>query len=238
MRNQNFGTVFLIPVPLAEGKFIDILPPLTLHVIQSIHVFLVEDIRSARRFLRAAGYAGDFRDITFHLLNEHTAPEEINGMLGAVLKGADTGVISQAGTPCVADPGASVVITAHALHIKVVPLVGPSSLLLALMASGFNGQNFAFHGYLPIKNPARINKIREIETDACRKDQTQIFIETPYRNIQLLQDLLQTCKDQTMLCIAANLTLPGETIVSQPVSWWKMNIPELHKIPCVFLLYR
>jgi 16S rRNA (cytidine1402-2'-O)-methyltransferase len=232
------GTLFLIPVPLTEGKTSAFLPAGNFEVILSLRVFIVEDIRSARRFLRAAGYTGDFGDVIFHILNEHTPPEEVSDMLNDLANGANTGLLSEAGVPCVADPGNLVVAAAHRLDIKVVPLTGPSSLLLALMASGFNGQQFAFHGYLPVKSPGRLNKIKEIEAEAYRRDQTQIFIETPYRNRQLLQSLIQTCKHQTLLCVACNLGSHDELIISKPILWWKSNQPDIHKKPAVFLLYR
>jgi 16S rRNA (cytidine1402-2'-O)-methyltransferase len=232
------GILYLVPVPLAEGPPVNSIPQATLEIIHSLRVFIVEDIRSARRFLRAAGYAGDFSDVVFHLLNEHTTIDEIPSMLKEVAKGQNIGLLSEAGTPCVADPGALVVNTAHQQNIKVVPLNGPSSIILALMASGFNGQQFSFHGYLPVKDPARSNKIKEIESETYRRDQTQIFIETPYRNLQLFSSLVQTCKDQTLLCIACNLNAKDELVISKPISWWKKHQPDIHKKPAVFLLYR
>lgn len=235
MKNQKYGTLYLIPVTLGES--VETLPDYTLRTASLLRVFIVEDIRSARRFLRAAGYTGDYSEIIFHVLNEHTAPEEIPGMLEQILNGTDTGLMSQAGAPCVADPGALIVSAAHSLNISVKPMVGPSSVLLALMASGFNGQNFMFHGYLPVKKNARIQKIREIETESYRRDQTQIFIEAPYRNMQLLNVLLQTCKDNTRLCIASDLTSPAENIKTQTVADWKKSLPEINKVPAVFLLY-
>jgi 16S rRNA (cytidine1402-2'-O)-methyltransferase len=232
------GILYLVPVPLTEGPPVNSIPQATLEIIHSLRVFIVEDIRSARRFLRAAGYAGDFSDVVFHLLNEHTTIDEIPSMLKEVAKGQNIGLLSEAGTPCVADPGALVVNTAHQQNIKVVPLNGPSSIILALMASGFNGQQFSFHGYLPVKDPARSNKIKEIESETYRRDQTQIFTETPYRNLQLFSSLVQTCKDQTLLCIACNLNAKDELVISKPISWWKKHQPDIHKKPAVFLLYR
>lgn len=238
MQMKSKGTLYLIPVPLSEGSGVGWLPPATLEAILKLKVFIVEDIRSARRFLRSAGYQGDFGDMTFLILNEHTPSEELPAMLTPASGGRDTGLLSQAGVPCVADPGALIVSLAHRQHIRVVPLVGPSSILLALMASGFNGQCFSFYGYLPVKNPARINKIREIEAEAYRWDQTQIFIEAPYRNQQLFSDLVQSCREQSLLCIALNINMPDEKIQSQTIAWWKQNQPDLNKKPAVFLLYR
>lgn len=238
IKNMKKGILYLVPVPLAGQVPEHSLPPSTLDVIRSLRVFVVEDLRSARRFLRSAGYKADFSEVTFYLLNEHTLPEEIPAMLVAARNGANIGMLSEAGVPCVADPGSGLVAAAHQEQIRVVPLNGPSSILLALMASGFNGQYFAFHGYLPIKNPARANKIKELETEAYRKNQTQIFIETPYRNMQLFASLLQVCKDQTLLCIACNLNAEDEMVISKKISWWKSNQAHIHKKPTVFLLYR
>jgi 16S rRNA (cytidine1402-2'-O)-methyltransferase len=153
------------------------------------------------------------------------------------LKGEDSGIISEAGTPCVADPGSMVVRLAHESGIRVVPLVGPSSILLALMASGFNGQQFVFHGYLPIEKPARARRLREIEQEIVKKDQTQVFIETPYRNLQLLQAITETCRESTLLCLAISLTTPEELIITLPIREWKKKKPDLNKKPTVFLLY-
>lgn len=231
------GNLYLIPVPLGNEKPEDSLPASTLHIIKTLRCFVVEDIRTARRFLRSAGYTGDFSDITFHILNEHTGQASIPQLLNDTLQGADTGLLSEAGAPCVADPGALLVSEAHNKNIKVVPLNGPSSILLALMASGFNGQQFCFHGYLPVKDPARKNKIREIEAEIYRKNQTQIFIETPYRNLQVLKSLIETCRDDTMLSIACNFGTRDQWITTKPISWWKKNEPAFHKKPAVFLLY-
>jgi 16S rRNA (cytidine1402-2'-O)-methyltransferase len=238
MKTKAKGILYLVPVPISEGFPGNQLPGATLEIIKTLRVFIVEDIRSARRFLRSAGYEGDFQDVVFHLLNKHASIEEIPAMLSETESGINTGLLSEAGAPCVADPGALIVNMAHQQQIKVVPLNGPSSILLALMASGFNGQQFVFHGYLPVKDPERLSKIKEIEAEAYRKDQTQIFIETPYRNMQLFSGLMQACKDQTLLCIASNLNAGDEKIISKPVSWWKSNQPQLHKKPAVFLIYR
>ncbi len=238
MNTDKKGTLYLIPVPLSGGQAADILAPVVLQKVGSVRVFIVEEIRTARRFLRNAGYQGDFSDVTFHILNEHTADEDTGNMLHQLLSGQDAGLLSEAGVPCIADPGNKVVAQAHRKNISVVPLPGPSSVLLALMASGFNGQNFCFHGYLPVKNHDRTQKIKDIEAEMYKRDQTQIFIETPYRNKAMIETLIQTCKDQTMLCIAANISAEDEFICSRSIGEWKKHAPELHKVPAVFLLYR
>lgn len=232
----NKGTLFLVPVPIAGDDPCKALPASTIEVIKQLRVFIIENIRTARRFLRKVGYQGDFSDIIFHTLNEHSQADELSAMLTDVMQGSDAGLLSEAGVPCVADPGAILVAMAHSRHIKVVPLTGPSSILLALMASGFNGQCFAFHGYLPVKEDARTARIKELEMLAIRHDQTQIFIETPYRNLQLFASLLKTCKDSTMLCIASDLGSAEEKIISQPILWWKKHQAHINKIPAVFLL--
>jgi 16S rRNA (cytidine1402-2'-O)-methyltransferase len=232
------GILYLIPVPLDNKKPEESIPVSTLAIIRSLKVFIVEDIRSARRFLRSAGYQGDFSEISFYILNEHSKSLEIPEMLKPLNAGSNTGLLSEAGAPCVADPGASVVAAAHQIHIRVVPLHGPSSILLALMASGFNGQQFAFHGYLPVKDPERINKIKELESEAIRKEQTQIFIEAPYRNLQLLNSILKACNGSTMLSIACNIGNNDEKITTMPVSWWRNAQADIHKKPAVFLLSR
>lgn len=230
------GKLYLIPVPIAGEDPFGTLPQDTLEIIDKLRVFIVEDIRTARRFLRKAGYKGDFNDIVFHTLNEHSRAGDISEMLKEALNGKDAGILSEAGVPCVADPGAILVAAAHKSNIRVVPLTGPSSILLALMGSGFNGQNFTFHGYLPVKEQLRIAKLKELETNSLQQDQTQIFIETPYRNLQLFGSILKTCRENTMLCIACNLGAPEEKIISKPVSWWKKHQPDINKVPAVFLI--
>lgn len=194
MKNQKYGTLYLIPVTLGES--VETLPDYTLRTASLLRVFIVEDIRSARRFLRAAGYTGDYSEIIFHVLNEHTAPEEIPGMLEQILNGTDTGLMSQAGAPCVADPGALIVSAAHSLNISVKPMVGPSSILLALMASGFNGQNFMFHGYLPVKKmlvfkkseKLRLNHTAGIRLRYSLKHPTGIcsYLTTCYKPVRII----------------------------------------------------
>jgi 16S rRNA (cytidine1402-2'-O)-methyltransferase len=230
------GNLYLIPTPLGEAGFDAGMPAFNLQVLLGIDTFIVEELRTARRFLRKAGYIKDFEEVTFHILNEHTPDNEVSGMLEKSLAGKHVGLLSEAGLPCIADPGNIVVRLAHRKGIKVVPLSGPSSILLALMASGLNGQNFVFHGYLPVKPDERIRSLRELENAVSRGNQTQIFIETPYRNLQMLESIVKTCHPLLTLCIAADLTLETEWIRSLTLNEWKKQKPDLHKRPAVFLL--
>ena len=227
--------LYLIPNLLSDNSFAGVLPPGVVEIMHGIRRFIVEDVRTARRFLSKSGHPGPIDELLFYELNEHTPETEIPSLLPC-LQAGDTGVISEAGVPGVADPGAAVVRLAHANGIKVVPLVGPSSILMALMASGLNGQSFAFNGYLPVKQNERTARIRALERRSANERQTQIFIETPYRNMQLLDDILMSCRSETMLTIAADITGAGEFIVTRPVCEWKGRLPKLHKVPAVFLL--
>jgi len=231
------GTLYLIPSTLGEESSLCVLPPVISQTVEKLKDFIVEDVRSARRFLKKINPGIVIDELTFQVLNEHTPQGEIAGLLAPLLEGRDTGLLSEAGLPCVADPGSALVGYAHENGIKVVPLSGPSSIFLALMASGFNGQNFVFHGYLPVDKRERIQKIKEIEAAAYQKDQTQIFIETPYRNNQMLEALVQACKPETKICIAFDLTLPGEKIIQLTAKRLNTNRPEFNKKPAVFLLY-
>ena len=228
--------LYLIPTTLGDTSIERVLPPDLTQLISSIPVFIVENIRTARRFLKKVNAAIVIDDLTFFELNQHTDKKEISRFLEPNRKGLNIGVISEAGCPGVADPGADVVKIAHIRNIQVVPLVGPSSILLALMASGMSGQNFAFNGYLPIKNPEKSQHIKMLENRMQTEDQTQIFIETPYRNAQLLDELLKNCEPQTMLCIAADITLNTEFILSKPISWWKTHLPDIQKRPAIFMI--
>jgi len=230
------GNLYLIPTPLGETGFEGVIPAFNLHILQKIDTFIVEELRTARRFLRKAGYLKDFETVTFYLLNEHTPDNEAAGMLEKAMKGQLVGLLSEAGLPCIADPGNIVVRLAHQNGIRVIPLTGPSSIMLALMASGLNGQNFVFHGYLPVKPDERTKALRELEHAASKGNQTQIFIETPYRNLQMLESIVKVCHPSLTLCIAADLTLETEWIRCMPVNEWKRQKPELHKRPAVFLL--
>jgi len=228
--------LYLIPTTLGDTSINRVLPSDLIKIISSVNVFIVENIRSARRFLKKVNPAIVIDDLTFFELNQHTDKKEIVRFLEPIKNGQDIGVISEAGCPGVADPGADVVKIAHIRNIQVVPLVGPSSILLALMASGMSGQNFAFNGYLPIKKPEKIQQIKMLEKRMQTEGQTQLFIETPYRNAMLLNDLLQNCDPQTMLCIAVDLTMDTEFILSKPVSYWKSNIPDIQKRLAIFMI--
>ena len=230
------GNLYLIPTPLGETGFEAGIPLYNLQILQQINTFIVEELRTARRFLRKAGYTNDFEAVNFYLLNKHTPENEAVTMLENATAGENIGLLSEAGLPCIADPGNIVVRLAHLKGIGVIPLTGPSSIMLALMASGLNGQNFVFHGYLPIKPDERTRAIRELEQAATKGNQTQIFIETPYRNMAMLESILKSCHPSLILCVAADLTLETEWIRSMTVQEWKKEKPELHKRPAVFLL--
>jgi 16S rRNA (cytidine1402-2'-O)-methyltransferase len=230
--------LYLIPTTLGDTSIERVLPPDLTELISSVKVFIVENVRTARRFLKKINQAIVIDELTFFELNQHTDKKEISRFLEPIQQGFDIGIISEAGCPAVADPGADVVKIAHTQNIKVVPLVGPSSILMALMASGMSGQNFAFNGYLPIKNPEKAQQIKFLEKRMQTEGQTQIFIEAPYRNAQLLDDLLKNCDPQTMLCIAADITLDTEFIQAKPVAYWKTHLPNIQKRPAIFMIGR
>ena len=232
------ASLFLIPATLGDTAISKALPDYNKTVILSIKYFIVENIRTARRFLKKTDPCININELTFFTLNKHTSKESIASFLNPVKDGFSVGIISEAGCPAIADPGAEVVAIAQQENIRVVPLVGPSSILLALMASGFNGQCFAFHGYLPIDNEQRIKTLKILEQKIYSENQTQLFIETPYRNNKMLEDILKTCKSSTKLCIAADITLESEYIKTYNISEWKKQKPDLSKRPCIFALYR
>ncbi len=236
--SHNRGTLYLVPVTLGEGDPADVLPARTLEVARRLTHFIVEDAKSARQFLKTAHYPLPIQSAVMTALNEHTPAKDVPALLKPMLEGIDCGLMSEAGCPAVADPGALLVRHAHEAGINVVPLVGPSSILLALMASGFPGQRFVFHGYLPVAADARHRRLRELEHESETNDATQIFIEAPYRNTSMMQSLLQHCRQDTLLCVAVELTAPGENIMTRGIAAWKKNIPELGRRPAVFLLYR
>ncbi len=238
-KNTALGSLFLIPTPLGDTVSFDkIFPSYNSEIINSIDVFIAEDAKSARRFLKQSGFKKSFDEITIHLLNEHTNELETRNYLDAALQGKNVGLLSDAGCPGIADPGATVVKMAHEKNIQVVPLIGPSSILLALISSGMNGQNFAFNGYLERENHLLTKQLRELEKCAQQQNQTQLFIETPYRNTKILEAILQTCNNETMLCIACDVTLPTEFIKTKTVADWKKNLPDIQKRPVVFILGR
>lgn len=230
--------LYLIPVTLGDTEISKVLPEYNAGIIAGIRHFIVEDVRSARRFLRKVDPQFDIDGSQFFELNKHTQPEVVANYLKPLQGGKPMGVISEAGCPAVADPGADVVAIAQRKGLKVVPLVGPSSIILSVMASGFNGQSFAFNGYLPIRPEERVKKLHQLEHRIYNEEQTQLFIETPYRNGKMIDDILKNCRPQTKLCIAANLTCEGEYVCTRTVKEWKGRIPDLSKIPCIFLLYK
>lgn len=230
------GTLYLIPVTLGDSPVQHVIPAYVLELLDRLDHFIVEDLRSARRYLKRAGVANTIDDLSFYLLNEHTDDHAMHELLAVLTVGNDAGMLSEAGVPAVADPGSDLVALAHRHGIRVVPLAGPSSILMALMASGMNGQSFRFHGYLPVKKPQRLNSLRKIEKIALETGETQIFMETPYRNMSLVGDIVSTCRDHTLLCIAADISLVTETIKTKTVREWKGKLPDIHKRPAVFLI--
>ena len=223
---------------MGETPIEQVLPAYNKEIILGIKHFIVEDIRSARRFLKKVERNINIDELTFYPLNKHTSPEDISGYLKPLMEGHPMGVISEAGCPAVADPGADVVAIAQRKNLKVIPLVGPSSIILSVMGSGFNGQSFAFHGYLPIEPNERIKRIKALEQRVYSENQTQLFIETPYRNLKMMEDILKNCRPQTKLCVAANITCEGEFIKTKTVKEWQGKLPDINKIPCIFLIYK
>ncbi|MCD6660443.1 MAG: SAM-dependent methyltransferase [Lentimicrobium sp.] len=236
MKKTNLGKLYLLPGTLGDSAPDLVLPEHNLQIIRRLNCFVVEELKTARRFLRKCGFTTDFEEVTFNILNEHTSPEEVPEFLSGAFEGTDIGLLSEAGCPAVADPGSGLVRAAHEKGIRVIPLSGPSSIILALMASGFNGQQFAFHGYLPVKEPERIKKIRDIEREVYKCGQTQIFIEAPYRNRQMIDSIIKTCSAGTMLSIAVNLTQEDEEIITDSVVNWKKRNYDPGKRPAVFII--
>jgi len=232
------GQLFLLPAPLGSDSVSKQIPEYNKHLINEITYYIVENTRTARRYLKQLNPDLPLDNLQFAELNEHTRDHELMDIFQPVLNGENAGLISEAGLPCVADPGNNLVFMAHQLGIRIVPLVGPSSVMLALMASGFNGQNFVFYGYLPIDKRQREQKLKELERNAWKNDQTQIFIETPYRNMQMLESITHACRADSRLCIAANLISANETIVNKTVKEWKSSKHNFHKQPAIFLIYK
>ena len=233
---ENKGKLYLIPSPLGENDPAEVIPGPVLRSLEGFKTFVVEEIRTARRYLSKAGLKGRIGELEFHELNEHTDQAVIEGYIRLFDNGNDVALISEAGLPAVADPGAQLVALAHRNGIQVVPAVGPSSLMLALMASGLNGQSFAFCGYIPAKSDERKSKLRTLEKVSGQLKQTQILIETPYRNDSLFTDILSACSASTKVCVAANITMPDAYIMTKKVSEWKKEGLVIGKRPCVFLI--
>ncbi len=231
------GTLYLIPCTLGDTPAEQVLPQHVINIARSLQHYVVEQAKTSRQFLSALKHEQPIQSLHFATLNEHTEARELPELLAPLLAGHDVGIISEAGCPGIADPGAELVNLAHRKGIRVVPLVGPSSILMALMASGMNGQCFAFHGYLPKEESERNKAISRLETESAQRNQTQLFIETPYRNEKLFSALLAQCRPQTLLCVATDVSLPGEQIQTLTVAQWKAQpIPQLNKRPSLFLL--
>lgn len=228
--------IYLLPNTLGDNDPCDVIPQRLFKLINEIDHYIVENEKNARRFLIKSGIKKPIDDLHFFLLNKHTDKNQLQSYLKVVLQGNNAGVISDAGMPGVADPGADLVSLAHKHNIQVVPLVGPSSVFLALMASGMNGQHFTFNGYLPVRSNERVQSLRKLEKRSAEEGSTQIFMETPYRNTQVIESIIKTCRPETMLCIAANLSLPDEYIRTMTIREWRNNLPSLHKKPAMFLL--
>ncbi|MFC0876631.1 SAM-dependent methyltransferase [Saccharicrinis sp. FJH2] len=228
--------LYLLPSLMGDTAAEDVLPAKNIALIKTLKHFIVEDLRSARRFLKTVDKSIEIDELTFYLLNEHTTPEEASRLIKPLLKGNDVGLMSDAGCPGVADPGADVVALAHEKNITVVPLVGPSSILMSVMAAGMNGQNFSFVGYLPVKPHEKQNRLKELERRIMHENQSQVFIEAPYRNMKLAEDLLRMCSPDLRLCIAVDISTPQEFIKTKRIAEWKSKLPDMHKKPAIFVL--
>jgi 16S rRNA (cytidine1402-2'-O)-methyltransferase len=238
MYQQMKGKLYLIPTPLAENTIEAMLTPVMRQILMELDYFLVENIRTARRFVSSLKLGISIESLGFHVLDKNSTQKEVELLCAPLQAGKSIGIMSEAGCPGIADPGNLAVKYAHNHEIEVIPLAGPSSIFMALMASGFNGQSFAFHGYLPIDKTKRQQKIRELEQEVYQKEQTQIFMETPYRNEQLFQDILQCCRPFTRLCVGRDVSGGQQMISTKSIKDWKKSKLELHKIPTVFLLYK
>ena len=231
-----YGHLFLIPTPLGGDDLSYVLPAAVFDTVTRLDTFVVEEVRTARRFLSAAGLKGRIDTLQLYELNEHSTAQDAERYLQLLLDGRDVGLLSEAGLPAVADPGAALVKLAQEHDIEVIPLVGPSSLMLALMSSGMNGQNFAFNGYLPVKPQQRKESLRKLEKLSAQTGQTQIIIETPYRNDAMLADMLEVLKPTTRICVAADITLPSQFIRTKTAAQWKKSPAVIGKRPCVFII--
>lgn len=231
--------MYLLPVTLGDTEIDNVLPSYNREIIRQIKFFIVENVRSARRFLKKVDRDINIDELTFYLMDKHTDAAKMASYLKPLEEGNAMGVISEAGCPAVADPGADVVAVAQRKNLRVIPMVGPSSIIMSVMGSGFNGQSFAFNGYLPIEPAERTKRIKQLETRAYTEDQTQLFIETPYRNHKMLEELLRTCKPSTRLCIASGITCAEEYIHTHTIAEWKkIKLHDLSKIPTIFLIYK
>lgn len=234
---QALGTLYMVPVTLGDDNIVGALPADVIARVQKLDTFIVESEKPARHFLGAIKTLKPVRELTMLVLNEHTADKEVPALLAPLLAGKDVGLMSDAGCPGIADPGARLAALAHRKGIRVAPLIGPSSILLGLMASGLNGQRFSFLGYLPSDKAARVQTLKELERTSQKLNETQIFIETPYRNQHMLDDILANCNGNTRLCVARNVSLASELVISKTIAEWKKSeLPDLHKQPSVFLL--
>ena len=233
---MKIGKLYLIPTILGEGTEEKTLPSSVLKAIKDIDIFIVENIRTSRRFIKKMYKEKDIDNTIFYSYGKHDKLDLQEDFLPHIYEGKDVGIISEAGVPCVADPGSKIVDFAHQFQVDVVPIVGPSSILLALMASGLNGQNFAFNGYLPIDKKERNHKLKDLEMISKKSGQTQVFMETPYRNLQLFEAILSVCSKTTKLCIASNISLTDEQITSKTLEEWKTEKPNIHKKPTIFLI--
>lgn len=232
------GILYLIPTPLGDNPPLEVLPISVKKIIEETDYFIVENEKTARRFIKKISQTKVQSELKIKVLNKYTSDEETINFLDPCSEGHNIGLLSEAGCPGVADPGSEIVKLAHRKGIKVIPLTGPSSIILALMASSMNGQNFAFNGYLPIEQVQRKSAIKKLEKYSFEKNQTQIFIETPYRNEKMLEELCKNLGDNTRLCIACDLTLPSEIILTLPIKIWKKTKLELHKKPAIFLIHK
>jgi 16S rRNA (cytidine1402-2'-O)-methyltransferase len=237
MTAKKLGTLYFIPVTLGDDNIQITIPAEVVKITQQLDEFIVENEKTARHFLSIFKHPKPIRELSFKTLNEHTTDKELPALLSSLLAGKDIGLMSEAGCPGIADPGAKIAALAHQKGIRVAPLVGPSSILLSLMASGLNGQQFSFLGYIPTDKVARLQALKNIEKHSKTNQETQIFIETPYRNQHMLEDILSSCNGETRLCIACNISLADEYIVTKRIKDWKQStLPELHKKPTVFLI--
>tara|TARA_R110000850_G_scaffold150497_1_gene273162 strand:+ start:54298 stop:55017 length:720 start_codon:yes stop_codon:yes gene_type:complete len=238
MKPQIKGNLYLIPTTLGDTNPLEVLPLSVKKIVGLVNFYIVENEKSARAFIKSIYPTKSQQKLQISLLNKFTDPLEIPSLLDPCFEGVDIGILSEAGCPGIADPGAEVVKHAHQKNIKVIPLVGPSSILMAMMASGMNGQSFAFNGYLPIDKQTRKKEIKRLEKLSKDQNQSQLFIETPYRNDSFLEDLVQTVSPETEICVACDITMPGEYIKTMPASSWKKNKVDLHKRPTLFIIHK